>query len=71
MPKRDKKWWAPFSKGERAFIHYYESNANKSGANDGMLPDDCVECAVCGNPTTFSPCTNCTNKYEHILRKAE
>lgn len=70
--KRTKEWWSKFSEDERRTIWWFEKNAGKSAGlgGGGYLPDDCGECAVCGNICYMSsPCISCINEYEDLINR--
>ena len=68
MTRRTKEWWAQFAPEARSYIVFFERYAD-SGGRSAYLPDDCSECGVCGTPTRRSPCSNCYNVYDKILKK--
>jgi len=68
--KRNKEWWSIFTREERYKIWNFEHFQNVYYGNDGYMPDDCSECAVCGDPCFGgSSCTSCINEYQAILEK--
>ena len=57
--------WASKTPEQRSFIVQYErgKNINYGYGGGGYLPEDCVECGVCGYPSLSSPCYMCVEKY--------
>lgn len=68
--RRNKAWWSKYTREERWKICNFERNHHKHTHFGGYLPDDCTECAVCGNACFGgSPCTHCLNEYDRLMNK--
>lgn len=71
MTRRTKEWWARLSKPERIELVVLEKAAGRGGVGCPYLPDDCSDCACCGNPVLGSGlCSSCMTGLDYLIEKA-
>ncbi len=71
--KRDKKWWAKFTKEERSIIVYFEKVHGERFpySRSPYLPEDTSCCQVCGEPYPGEDACNCNKEYSDLIMQGE
>ncbi len=68
--KRTKAWWNRLNADERAALVALERASSRVACGSSYLPDDCVECPSCGNPSLSGLCNDCDRQLDLLLGKA-
>ena len=70
--RRTKRWWRRLTKIERSCLVYLEAHRDGGRRGGWNLPDNCGECAACGETMLGSGwCTACSKMHTELVNKAE